>query len=218
MTTRIEALVAFSLVLLASCSSTGRDRTRDASSMAGELRGEVVALRDRVEATCTALAGLERPAGAGAEPAYERFVSELDDLGAQVDRVAKAEDQLRAAGDACVDEWARQSSTLTSVTLKKRSDDRRAEVAKLCGDAVGASRAAQPGANALVRELGDIRTALDLDLTARGVTTLRDEIASASATAGRLRRQLDEVASRLDAVGKALATSTQAPGDPASAN
>jgi len=218
MTARILApFLGSSLVLLAACASTGRDRTRDAATRAAELRGEVVDLQRDVDATCNALKGLEA-SSAESNSRFVEFAGAVDDLASQIARMPEVGDELRRAGDDYVDAWGMETGSITTATLKKRSDDRRSELAKLCGEAVGAAKDSQPMAESLLREMLEIRTALDFDLTARGVATIHEDIAAALTSSARFRRQLDEVVSRVDALGRALSTTAPPTGAPAAAN
>lgn len=184
------------LVTLAGCSSSGQDRAATASRSVSTATTQAQDLGRHVDAVVNALGPFQSGQG-DLKQAYQALSTAASNLDTAVATVNKEVAAARTAGDRYAADWEKRLSTVTDADIAASSaarlDQLRAGIERLAL----ADTEFKTTSTAFTSQLKDLRTALDLDLSAGGVAALRNALAANVAAAPALKQRAATLADRL---------------------
>jgi Protein of unknown function (DUF2959) len=207
--TRTSLMITLGLALgLAGCSSGYKAGTKTSESiMAAAQRLEDG--RTQIDVTRASLLKLVSASpGADLRPLFKDYSSNVDKLDAIAKDVKKQADEMKAKGQAYFKEWDAELAKINNEDIRKRSAERRAAVEKSFQNIRDKQQVLAAEYKPLMSDFQDIRTALNNDLTAGGIASIKP---IADRTAGEAIRVKDAAAS-LSAEFKALGVKMSASG------
>lgn len=183
-------------LLLSGCASTGQNRSQSAAhevTTALQKGSPIVADVDNVVAALGTLQG-----GSGdTKAAHASLGKALGSLRTHANDFSGTVAGVHNAGDAYVSSWADSLETITDANIAASSRDRldqlKAGIERL---AIG-EKDFNAVSTAFVKQVGDLQTALDFDLSPGGIASLRTSIATVIAAAPALKQQVATVEDRL---------------------
>lgn len=189
-------LLVILLIALAGCSSSGQERAATASRSVTTATTQAQDLDRHVDAVVTALAPFQSGQG-DLKPAYKELTTAAAGLDTAIAAVNKEVTAARTAGDRYAADWEKRLGTVADADIAASSaarlDQLRAGIERLAL----ADNEFQTSATAFTSQLKDLRTALDLDLSAGGVASLRNALAATVAAAPALKQRAATLADRL---------------------
>ncbi len=184
------------LVTLAGCSSSGQDRAATVSRSVSTAAVQAQDLSRQVDAVVNALGPFLSGQG-DLKQAYQALSTAASNLDTAVATVNKEVAAARTAGDRYAADWEKRLSTVTDADIAASSaarlDQLRAGIERLAL----ADTEFKTTSTAFTSQLKDLRTALDLDLSAGGVASLRNALAANVAAAPALKQRAATLADRL---------------------
>lgn len=197
----VFALSLAALPMLASCSSTrGHDQAESTASTMEDLRAALVSCKTGVEAVGNALKDVAAKAEVDPKPGFEAFSKSLKGLESSNKKLASVSAELQKRGQGYMSEWEKRSASIVDEDIKEADAKRRgklSEALKEVADAVGAVDKELTPALAL---MGDLRTALDNDLTPSGIDSLSSSLKKSGKGGGAVIEAIDDALETIDEV------------------
>ncbi len=205
--TAFLALAAFAVVAsLAGCRSTGRARSESTVGGLNDLRAEANKGKVQVEATIATMTAIQESEATDLKVRYEDYLKELRTLESLAETARSKGQAMRDKGAAYFKTWEEQIGTISSPDVRKRSEERRAELNELYSTLTASMDNCRLQYAKLSTDLTDIKQALDLDLTPKGVKSLSKPMKSARSGAENVDEAIDDVLEKLDALATELNT------------
>jgi hypothetical protein len=149
--------------------------------------------------------------GGDPRPLFDRLVESLSIL---KDAARESADDARAtesAWRAFERSWERDTAAIGSTSVRERAERRRTETAALFDGLRTAQTRAEEGLGPYLAELSDLRKYLENDVTPAGIESAKDLLGDAQQSGSRMRERLQDLASRIDQVRKAIEPLQPAP-------
>lgn len=193
---RLSPLLLIVLIGLAGCSSSGQDRAATAARSVGAATTQAQDLGRHVDAVVNALAPLQSGQG-DLKKAYEALTRAATNLEGAVASVNTETKAARSAGDRYAADWEKRLATVTDAEIGATSNERLDQLRAGLERLALADSDFKTNATGFTSQLKDLRTALDLDLSAGGVASLRNATAAVVAAAPALKQRAATLADRL---------------------
>jgi|GEM_PF-5332334 len=189
-------LLALPLLIVAGCSSSGQARASTASTAVTTATGTAQDIARHVDAVVTALAPFQSGQG-DLKKAYTSLAQADTGLAKAIKAVNTDTRRVRQAGDRYAADWDKRIATITDADIaassRERQDQLRAGLERLAI----ADTDFQTTTAGFMTQLKDVRTALDLDLSAGGVAALRNAVAATVAAAPAVKQKASALSDRL---------------------
>ena len=203
------ALVAFGLFACKSSdkgAATGASVTKAADQIEQGIQ--------ELDATVASLHTLvDQPTGdlTAHRKAFEKSLSKLEDTADDLSKTATA---MKERGQAYFAQWNEQLATIQNEDIRNRTEERRTAIEasfnELQTDYTEAKNAFEP----LLANLRDIRTALKADSTMGGIEAIAPALKSADKDAGKVSKELRDLAQRFRDLGVNMSRSGPAAPEP----
>jgi len=168
---------------------------------------EVAATRSRIDVAVRSFQEILDHPGTDLNRQMKNYTDAVAQLRSSADKLRNRATAMQSRGQEYFVEWDREIAGIRDEELRTRSTERRDEVASRFDEIrehyVEAREALQP----LLTRLDETRTALAVDLTAAGVSSIRSSTGNLSDEAAPAREALDDLAESLRRAGVALAPS-----------
>jgi predicted nucleic acid-binding Zn-ribbon protein len=187
------------LVVTPGCGS--RDAKYSSAKMSSEVKqvqAEVDDLRDQINDSTTALRQIESTRdGSDLKRVYAQFVQASERVDSRADRVTKRSQDMHARREAYLDDWNRNIAEVKDPAVKQTQQDRMQAVEQEFDQVSQRVDGLDADVTKLRRELADLRTAFQYDLTADGVKAMGPHIETAQTTATEAETQLADISKQL---------------------
>jgi F0F1-type ATP synthase membrane subunit b/b' len=187
-----------SLALSSACNSAGHQQADSTGMSMDNLRVAVVALKDKVSAAATSLAGVVEKADIDPKASFEQYNK---DVTALTDALEKGESNLKSMrdqGQAYFAEWQKQAATISDPDLKKKAEERREKLSKAIAAVSDAMAEARTELVPYVKTNEDVRTYLKNDLTPEGIKSVADKSKQIGKDSKSIGKKIDEVVEALE--------------------
>ena len=191
----LALLLAIPLVFIGGCSS-GQARASTASQAITAATSAAQDVARHVDAVVTALAPFQSGQG-DLKKAYQMLTQADTGLANAITGVNTDTRRVRQAGDRYAADWDKRIASITDADIaassRERQDQLRAGIERLAI----ADTDFQTTTAGFMTQLKDVRTALDLDLSAGGVAGLRNAVAATVAAAPAVKQKASALTDRL---------------------
>ncbi len=195
---------AVCLISTAGCASRSYDKGSATSAAVESAASQTAVLSTKVTDTLGSLNALVFKPEGDLRKQFDQFnaaVNGLQSASADLDaRVATLQNQQQAY----LDTWSSQLTNISSAEIRDLSAQRKATVTTNLAVAVNSHQILQGALETFQLDLRDIQTYLNNDLTAAGVSAIKDTVAKTKADAVPLRDSIKKLRSNFDALGKSL--------------
>jgi len=192
----LALLLAIPLVFIGGCSSSGQARASTASQAITAATSAAQDVARHVDAVVTALAPFQSGQG-DLKKAYQMLTQADTGLANAITGVNTDTRRVRQAGDRYAADWDKRIASITDADIaassRERQDQLRAGIERLAI----ADTDFQTTTAGFMTQLKDVRTALDLDLSAGGVAGLRNAVAATVAAAPAVKQKASALTDRL---------------------
>lgn len=213
--------IAIALLTLgmAGCSSANspfeRSSPRDeVAASVDDSAAQVAEVRGRINDAVRELDDLVNHSATDLRRQYDDYHAALDRLQESMTKMREQTDALERKGREYLEAWDREIATLHSDGLRRRTSERRDEVAQRMDDLHDSYLEAREKLAPLARRLNDADAALKIDMTPAGVRAVQPFAGSVRETIDPAQQALDELGNALRRAAVALAPEN-APGTPA---
>ena len=173
-----------------------------------QLRADLVAGKEQIDRTMSALAAVSDPNQPNLQAAYRTYCDELDKLSAHQQRLAAEAEAMRQARTTYFARWDERVSDIDNPTIRAAAEERRTRLRnaqeRISTDAGQARDAYRP----LMSDLQDVRKFLDGDLSKDTTAVLGPATTKAQKDAQVVKERIDVVIADLDAVQGAVGSAS----------
>jgi DNA repair exonuclease SbcCD ATPase subunit len=199
-------LICTTVLGLAACASQ-IGRKQETAQSARDVSSDINATQSQIDTTLASLDNLMAVQPAQLEPAYRRYAADVDKMKLQAGRVNRDADELRKDSQSYLANWEASHSKIQNDELRATSEARRQQVMNRFTALRTSYDHTRTSLDAFIRNLEDVRTALNTDLTKRGVQAVAqtDVVQNAHSNADDVKQSLAQVSSDSTALANALA-------------
>jgi uncharacterized coiled-coil DUF342 family protein len=205
------AIVA-AVVTSTGCNSapTGQQAAEKASVGLHELRDEIIATRQAANMCSASLDGLMTGKGPLRER-YETYAKSLKTLKGKRDDTRERYQSMAAKAQDYLDKWDAEIAKIGDDDLRANAAKRHEKVEQACKDIRDKLGVAREAFVPYVKELEDIDTYLQSDLTEDGVKASTPKMQKAIADASTIQGPIDSAIATIEHLSRALSSASQAP-------
>lgn len=198
-------------LIISGCSSTGYSKGGDAAKGMDKTSTEVDAIVNQTTMTLTSLSNLVYSPAPDLVPQYKTFASATKKLMSLSDSLDKQASDMKQRADAYFAEWDKGMTNITNPSLRKASEERRANVSSAFDEAAGSLKKSKDAFDPFVSDLKDIQQVLSLDLTQGGIKSVQKTASSAIAHGQDLRAALTEAAKDIRSLASKMSSQGPSP-------
>ena len=142
-------------------------------------------------------------------PAYETFRKELENTKRQAARVRKRANDMKKQGQAYFEAWEAEFEKVASPERRQRFEQRKEELAAQYERIEEYAQQVKADYDAFMQDLNDIQLVLGVDLTAKGIESIADDVTKTTKGAQKINSHIDKYIEILDQVAAELRLSQQ---------
>jgi DNA repair exonuclease SbcCD ATPase subunit len=169
LSTLLSALVCAAALATAACSNNPIVHKQDTAQSARDVSNDLRATENQIDATLASLDNLMSAQPSDLNQAFKRYSADVDKMRAQSKRVDEAAAGLRKDAQNYLANWEASHSKIQNDELRATSEQRRQTVMNRFESLQTTYDHTRTSLEAFTRNLEDVRTAVQNDLTARGV-------------------------------------------------
>jgi hypothetical protein len=203
----IWAGIAALAIGLAGCASTPVERKEQTAESLSDTKHEMAAVRARIDDTLASLEQLVNASPPDLQKAYARYARNVDGMRAEAQAMERRANDLRRRGTEYLTGWQRTQREVQDPQLRALSQERREQVAGNLADVNASFLAVRDAFSPFLTDLEDVRKVIGNDLTATGVSTVRNTevVRNAYAHGVEVANQLDTAIAEFDELARSLA-------------
>jgi DNA repair exonuclease SbcCD ATPase subunit len=207
LSTLLSVLVCAAALASAACSNNPIVHKQDTAQSARDVSNDLRATEDQIDATLASLDNLMSAQPTELNDAFKRYSADVDKMRAQSKRVDAAAAGLRKDAQTYLANWEASHSKIQNDELRATSERRRQTVMNRYESLQTSYDHTHTALDAFTRNLEDVRTAVQNDLTARGVQAVAQTnvVQNAHTSGQNVKTSLAEVRSGTTQLADALA-------------
>jgi len=202
----MAGILGIVVVLIAGCSTTGRQSTSQTTSAINNLQSRVELAQAQIDAAVLGLQGLQGKEGKELEKQYSVFKKEVDQIKKMAANFESRVEAMKKQGEAHFAAWERNMESLNDEELREMSAARKAELKEKYGALADSLRKVGKDYRDFMGGLESVVKYLDLDLTPASVGMLGDRTTTVETDAEELKGSLDAVGQELTKVAAEMST------------
>jgi DNA repair exonuclease SbcCD ATPase subunit len=164
-----SALVCAAALATAACSNNPIVRKQDTAQSARDVSNDIRTTENQIDATLASLDNLMSAQPSDLNEAFKRYSADVDKMRAQSKQVDAAAAGLRKDAQTYLTNWEASHSKIQNDELRATSEQRRQTVMNRYNALQTSYADTHTSLEAFTRNLEDVRTAVQNDLTPRGV-------------------------------------------------
>ena len=201
-----ELTVVMAFMTLIGCAQTYKEGSQTAASIQN-VEQEAYVGKQQINATITSLDDMFNNRQGDLKEQFKTYSKSLDNLQSQANRVKKRVDTMASQKAAYLQQWDAQMATIESEAVRQTTEQRRKSVEQMFANVQKEMEEAGKVFDPFMKNLNDIRTAMNMDLNRNGLDAMRPIAEQAKADAKVINARLDAVLSELGKAVQALSAS-----------
>jgi hypothetical protein len=197
-------LVLVAALGLAGCKSGPYDKGAATSASLHSTADAVAQTSTGVTGVLGALNNLTFKSQGDLRDQYDTFVSASKTLDSAVANLDSKVISLNATATGYLENWTNQTAAIQSEELRKRSAERKDEVAGKISDVQSSYQGVKSSLEPFQSDVKDIQTYLGTDLTPGGLATIKDVVAKTKVDAVPLRDSIKKLQGSFDSLSASL--------------
>jgi len=200
----INLALAAALAAAAGCISKSYDKGSATASALQNSADAVAQTSSRVNDVLAALNNLTFRSQGDLRNQYDAFVSATKNLDQATQTLDTKVVQMRTAAAVYAESWSNQLAAIQSPELRQRSSDRMNQVTAKLNDVEASYQGVKNSFKPFTSDLKDIQTYLGTDLTAAGLSTIKDIVSKTKVDAVPLRDSIKQLQGSFSSLSTAL--------------
>jgi hypothetical protein len=168
----IFGMLILAAISTASCSTTGIQRSKEATTTMTTMESDIKLVLVQLDATGASLDELTKPDNSDVQKAFYLYKDNVLKIGNMEKDFAKHTDEMNARGKDYFKEWEKEGDNYKNPRIQELSDERRMELSGIYGDIATNSIGVKDNFKAYVSDLKEIQTYLSNDLTPKGIESI----------------------------------------------
>lgn len=157
---------------LAGCDSTGRERSKEATTTMQAMENNINQVALQLDATGASLDEVMRPGQSDVKKAFNSFTENISRIEKMEKDFAKHADEMQARGKDYFEEWQKEGDKYKSQQIQELSDQRRSELGEIYGRIAENSVGVREAFKKYVSDSKEIQNYLSNDLTSKGIEAI----------------------------------------------
>jgi chromosome segregation ATPase len=206
MNLRKHLLPFFTMLLLgtvpfmASCASTGMDRSVKTSNSIRDVDSEIRKMSVQIDVTAASLDFLVRSEKSDLKKSFGSYSDNLAKLDKEGKKVLKRLDEMKSHSKEYFAEWEKQGDAFTNSEIRELSEQRRSRLAEVYAQVPAAGAGIKGSYHAYLTDLKEIQMYLSNDLTPKGIEGITPVVNKSVQNLDALKASLKPVLSALDEI------------------
>ena len=168
----ISGMLITALISIINCSTTGIQRSREATTTMTAMDDGIKLLVVQLDATGASLNELTKSDNSDVEKAFYLFKDNVLKIENMEKDFAKHADEMNARGKDYFEEWEKEGDNYKNPRIQALSDERRSELVGIYGDIATTSIGVRDQFKTYVSDLKEIEKYLSNDLTPKGIESI----------------------------------------------
>jgi hypothetical protein len=165
-------MLIVTVIGLAGCDSTGRQRSREATTTMQTMENDIKSVAVQLDATGASLDELMRPGQSDVKKAFNLYTDNVSKIEKMEKDFAKHADEMKARGKDYFEEWQKEGDKYKNPQIQELSDQRRIELGEIYGKIAENSIGVRDAFKAYVSDAKEIQNYLSNDLTSKGIEAI----------------------------------------------
>jgi hypothetical protein len=166
------AMLIVAVIGLAGCDSTGRQRSKEATTTMQTMENDIKLVAVQLDATGASLDELMRPGQSDVKKAFNLFTDNVSKIEKMEKDFAKHADEMKARGKDYFEEWQKEGNKYKNPQIQELSEQRRIELGEIYGRIAENSIGVKDAFKAYVSDAKEIQNYLSNDLTSKGIDAI----------------------------------------------
>jgi predicted nucleic acid-binding Zn-ribbon protein len=206
----VPTVVAVAVLTAAGCSSTGRSTSTKTADAVQDLQGRISMGEATMNTAVGALVNLVSKPEADLRPQYKEFLNALNKLEAQIKKGQSGSGAMKTHADAYFSKWEEETKSIQNEQIKATMEARRVAVQAMFSKIETEFKTGKPIFEQFMRDLREIKKALDFDLTINGVTAIKPIVEKAKKESVDISKHLAAIRDELNKVAREMSASSPA--------
>ncbi len=203
----LATLLLASVTFISGCMTTGRDRSVDTSKSIEAVEKDIRKMLVQIDATGSSLGALVMADQPNLDKSFATYSKSLDKLENEGENLLSQVDDMKAEKKEYFSEWEKQGDTFTNPEIRRLSETRRNELAKIYDSVPEAAIGIRGSYNAYLKNLMEIKQYLSNDLTPKGVEGITPIVEQSAHEREALKASLQPVLAALEEIKSELNSS-----------
>jgi len=165
-------MLIVAVIVLAGCDSTGRQRSKEATTTMQTMENDIKIVTEQLVATGASLDELMRPGLSDVKKAFELYTHNISKIEKMEKDFAKHADEMKARGKEYFEEWQKEGDKYQNQQIQQLSEQRRIELSEIYGKIAQNSIGVKEAFKAYVSDIKEIQNYLSNDLTPKGIEAI----------------------------------------------
>jgi hypothetical protein len=210
-TVKRSVVLAIAAALISGCSSPSYEKAASTSTSLQRAAEVIDKSSVQIDMVLAALSELVTTPGADLETQFQTYTSLMEGLQSLSENVREKADEMQTAGAAYFQKWDEDLAKIHNEDIRARSTERKKEVSARFDRVRASYQEASADFAPFMSDLKDVHTVLGADLTAGGLTSIKDVLDKANRDAVPLRESLAKLSKEFRELGVSLAATTPQP-------
>ncbi len=193
----IAPVVACGLAVLAGCATSGYEQADRTGQKLEGVQKVVLDARDTINEAMVELTQISETAKTNPRDAFDDFDSTVNELERIRENAAKASVRMQDQGADFFTEWQNQLATINDPDMRRTAQQRMDELRQVFADTRPLLQDVKYDFDPFLSDLQDLRTLLNMDLTADGIDSANRYIDKAISSGTKLQKSMDELVAGL---------------------
>lgn len=165
-------MLIVAVIGLAGCDSTGRQRSKEATTTMQTMENDIRLVAVQLDATGASLEELMRPGQSDVKKAFNLYTDNILKIEKMEKDFAKHADEMKARGKDYFEEWQKEGDKYKNPQIQELSEQRRIELGEIYGRIAENSIGVKDAFKAYVSDAKEIQNYLSNDLTSKGIEAI----------------------------------------------
>jgi hypothetical protein len=165
-------MLIVAVIGLAGCDSTGRQRSKEATTTMQTMENDIKLVAVQLDATGASLDELMRPGQSDVKKVFNSYTENVSKIEIMEKDFAKHADEMKARGKEYFEEWQKEGNKYKNPQIQELSEQRRIELGEIYGRIAENSIGVKDAFKAYVSDAKEIQNYLSNDLTSKGIEAI----------------------------------------------
>jgi hypothetical protein len=165
-------MLIVTVIGLVGCDSTGRQRSREATTTMQTMENDIKSVAVQLDVTGASLDELMKPGQSDVKKAFNLYTDNVSKIEKMEKDFAKHADEMKARGKDYFEEWQKEGDKYKNPQIQELSDQRRIELGEIYGKIAENSIGVRDAFKAYVSDAKEIQNYLSNDLTSKGIEAI----------------------------------------------
>lgn len=166
------AILGTALICLPGCSSTGMERSKEASTTMQTMDNDIKSVMSHLDVVGLSLEEMIKADQQEVKKAFDTYTENVSKMESLEKQFVKHADEMKSRGIEYFEEWQKDGNEYKNPRIQKLSEQRRNELGEIYGRIAENSIGVKEAFRAYVSDIKEIQIYLSNDLTSKGIEAI----------------------------------------------